>query len=461
MMPQNWWELFPEVQPSPAARPRFLPGPGGAMPPAGMGPQGRLPNAAIDPFQGPPSAFDPSYFAGDADLGPVKVQSPFAGDDGAPPMDRGAAIQQAATAIQRGADPDLVHARLIQMGQGDEEPPSPFSDLMPGSRFGTIRDSAPPPAPAQPAFDGQGGFAPRTAAPGYAQDSLGNRPQRLDPSLAPQKAGGFQKFAQPMGGAGVSGPTTLFTNGYPSFPANGPTTGGNPPPNPAIRAFPLPNDHPLPNPSHVEGDDIVVTGPRRAARDTMRQIAQHSSELQEIGRYISEGEGNYESYNSGTLGRRGPVLHRSTNSPPGTVTGRTINEIISTQSLPPTDPRRMFTVGRYQMIGPTLRGAVAAMHLTGNERLTPELQDRIFAEYLVPNTPGLANFIFRGRGTADDAQYAAAKQWASIAVPQGRLTRGRQISNGRMTYFDDTGPANSANSSATNALRTYLMNLHS
>jgi muramidase (phage lysozyme) len=30
-MPQNWWEFFPEIQPSPTARPLPLPGPGGAM----------------------------------------------------------------------------------------------------------------------------------------------------------------------------------------------------------------------------------------------------------------------------------------------------------------------------------------------------------------------------------------------------------------------------------------------
>jgi hypothetical protein len=232
-MPQNWWEMFPEIAPSPAAWPRALPGPGGAMPAAGMAPQARLPNPAIDPFQGPPSAFDSGYFAGNGDLDPARVQSPFPGDDGAPPIDRGAVIQQAAAAIQHGADPDAVHARLIQMGHGDQEPPSPFSDLMPGRRPGTIGDSAPPPLSARPAFDDRRGLAPRAAAPGYTQVRLGYPSRRLDPSLAPQKAGGFQKSAQLKGGAGISGPTTLFTNGYPSLPINGSTTRGNPPPNPA------------------------------------------------------------------------------------------------------------------------------------------------------------------------------------------------------------------------------------
>jgi hypothetical protein len=59
----------------------------------------------------------------------------------------------------------------------------------------------------------------------------------------------------------------------------------------------------------------------------------------------------------------------------------------------------------------------------------------------------------------DDAQYAAARRWASIGVPQGRLTKQRRISNGYMTFFDDTGPANRASRSATDAMRAYLMNL--
>lgn len=461
-MPQNWWELFPEIQPSPAARPRMLPGSGGATSAAGMMPQARLQNAAIDPLQGPPGAFGSDYFAGGAELPPVKVHPPFPGGDGAPTMDRGAVIQQAAVAIQRGADPDAVHARLIQMGQGDQEPPSPFADLMPSRRAGTIGDSSPPPISARPAFDDQDRFSLRASGPSYAQGGFGNSRQRLDPGLAPQKAGSFQKSGQLKGGAGVSGQTTLFTYGFPTSPINGSTTGSNPPPNPAIRAFPLPNDHPLPRPSHVEGDDIVVTGPRPATRETMRQIALHSSELREVGRFIGSGEGNYESYNTGTWRVPGGRVGYSDMHPPsGTVTGRTINEILSTSSLPGTDRRRLFAVGKYQITFPRLRGAVSALGLTGNERMTPELQDRIFAEYLVPtaHNGALGRFIFEGRGTVDDAQYAAAREWASIALPAGRLTESGRRSDGRMTYYDK-GSANSANVNATNALRTYLMNLH-
>lgn len=464
MKKQNWWDIYPEVVPSPADRPRLLlPGPGGIVPGPAVAPQAGTPYGAFGPDHSSPGPFDPTYFSGgDREMGGLSDnypgqaapsddgQSAFGGDRGGPVLDRAAAIQHAADAIQRGADPDVVHARLVQMGRRDQEPPSPFSDLIQKGRAGMMRDTALLPTQAQPALDDQFGLKPRAVAARYVQDRLGKPSQRLDPRLAPQKAGDLQKSSQ---GAGNPSSTTFFTYGLPTFPNNSWAR----PRDPAGHAFPLPNDHPLPNPSRVEGDDIVVTGPRRAVREAMQQAAQHSSELREVARLIASGEGNYESYNSGTL--HNTVIHSSVNSPPGTVTGRTINEILSTDSLPPTDSRRMHVVGRYEISHPNLAGAVSEMGLTGNERLTPELQDRIFAEYLIPHTPGLADFIFRGRGSVDDAQYAASQVWASIAVPQGRRTKRNQVSNGRMTYFDNTGRANRANEDATNALRSYLMNL--
>lgn len=134
-MAQNWWEMFPEIQPSPAARPRLLPGPGDAMARPAMG----RPIESFGTDQAPPGAFDPSYFSGGGRLDGSQSQvtpsssgqQPFSGDDGAPAMDRNAAIQHAASAIQRGADPEAVRARLNQMGHTDLDPPSPFSDLIP------------------------------------------------------------------------------------------------------------------------------------------------------------------------------------------------------------------------------------------------------------------------------------------------------------------------------------------
>lgn len=422
---------------------------------------------------------------------------PLASNQDSLPVDRKAAVQQAAAAIRGGADPKAVRARLNELGMDNPDfgASDHFFDLMPGGRQGR--------GARNPSEVAQEGVIPADQ-PLFARDSVSGRYDlnRLAGGAVTQKptslgAGNSQLpqgFVGPDGASpaqtgtfigGQSGPDATF---HPAAYAQdhldtlqdravaydlARQRGGDPedwfqmlrgrppragrdslPQGPAVHAAPLPNDHPLPNPSHMEGDDIVVTGPRLASRE----VARHSSELQEVGRLIGTGEGNYESYNSGTL--HNVVLHHSLNSPPSTVTGRTINEILSTDSLPPTDPRRMHVVGRYEISHDNLARAVSEMRLTGNEHLTPELQDRIFAEYLVPHTPALADFIFRGRGTVDDAQYAASRVWASIAVPQGRRTKQGRMSNGGMTFFDNTGRANRANRSATNALRTYLMNLH-
>jgi len=182
-----------------------------------------------------------------------------------------------------------------------------------------------------------------------------------------------------------------------------------------------------------------------------------NSKYRQLAQILNMGEGNYESYNTGTYKvPGGRVGHSYLNPAPGTVTGKTINQILSTSTLPGTNPNRMFAVGAYQITTPTLRGAVSKLGLTGDERLTPEMQDRIFADDLVPTAGNgaLGNFMTNGKGSVDDAQYAAAHQWASVAVPRGYLTQDGSVSDGNMTYYG--GPANRANMRETLALRAFL-----
>ena len=215
------------------------------------------------------------------------------------------------------------------------------------------------------------------------------------------------------------------------------------------------------------GGAIVVTGFSSATQESAflwnrfgATDGPMSATYQRLAHILGMGEGNYESYNTGTRRVRGGVLgHSYTNRPVGTVTGRTINQILSTDSLPGTNRKRMFAVGAYQITIPTLRNAVAAMNLTGDELLTPRLQDQIFEHYLVPTAGdgALGRFMTSGAGTVDQAQFAAAQQWASIAVPAGYRTQRDAISNGMMSYYG--GPANRANLNETQALRSLLSNL--
>ena len=149
-MPQNWWEAFPEVMPSPAARLYPLPGPSGIMPGPALG-------LRSDPLYGAPrlgpvsgGGFDPSSLAGAPMLGqfaggspdqalPIDYpQPPLAGDQGDPLSDRRLAVQQAAAAIRDGADPRAVRARLNQVGTDNPgfDPLDLFSDLLPGGQPG-------------------------------------------------------------------------------------------------------------------------------------------------------------------------------------------------------------------------------------------------------------------------------------------------------------------------------------
>ena len=136
-----------------------------------------------------------------------------------------------------------------------------------------------------------------------------------------------------------------------------------------------------------------------------------------LGDIITRGEGNYESYNTGTRGVPGNrVGHSYVNPPAGSVTNKTVNQILATVGLPGTDSRRMFATGKYQTTLPTLRAARDALGLTGNERYTPAMQERVFREFLLEKAGDgkLADFVLRGIGSVDQAQLAAAKEWASI-----------------------------------------------
>jgi hypothetical protein len=121
-MPQNWWELFPEVVPSPAARPRPLPGPGGAIPRAAIADQLYVRPGASDPAEGSSGVFDPSFFSGDA-----------AADD----WFSGGGTDQAL--VLGGARPNR-----FGVGEHGSDPSGAFADLVPGASTGKGGDAQHP-----------------------------------------------------------------------------------------------------------------------------------------------------------------------------------------------------------------------------------------------------------------------------------------------------------------------------
>jgi hypothetical protein len=182
--------------------------------------------------------------------------------------------------------------------------------------------------------------------------------------------------------------------------------------------------------------------------------------IRRIGDIIAHGEGSYESYNTGTkdvLNNR--VGHSFVSPPPGTVTGKTINSIIATEGLSGTNKARMFATGKYQTVIRTLKAAKEKMNLSGEELYSAEMQERVFREYLIEKAGGgaLARFIKSGQGSVDDAQYAASKEWASIATPAGRTIGDGSVSDGTLSYYESR--ANRANSESTSLLRNILQEI--
>jgi hypothetical protein len=184
--------------------------------------------------------------------------------------------------------------------------------------------------------------------------------------------------------------------------------------------------------------------------------------IAELAEIIALGEaGSYEAYNTGTKNvPGGRVGHSFAVSGPVSVTEKTINQILATESLDGTDKRRLFATGRYQTIFRTLKDARDRMRLTGDEPYDAAMQERVLREHLIPTAGdgALHRFVVKGLGTVDEAQLAAAKQWASIGVPAAMTNKYGHTSDGTTSYYEKKG-VNSAHPKATARLRSFLAEL--
>lgn len=154
-----------------------------------------------------------------------------------------------------------------------------------------------------------------------------------------------------------------------------------------------------------------------------------------LGEIISRGEGNYNSVNRGLDTKTG----KNYGSFETDLSKMTINQILARNKLDFGDKNRMNAVGKYQVIASTMKQAKKAMGLTGNEKFTKEMQERIFKEFLVPKRKGLADYLNGGKTSLIQAQYEASMEWASIPVPKGYKTQTGKTSNGNVTYYDKNG----------------------
>ena len=164
----------------------------------------------------------------------------------------------------------------------------------------------------------------------------------------------------------------------------------------------------------------------------------------ELGRLIGSGEGGYNSYNRGVAGdARGAQIDFSQ---------MTVAEIMRRQDLPAGDPNRLFAVGKYQFTPNTLEEAINQTGVDRNARFTPQLQEKLFADYLIDEKRPSVRAYITGEATGpqalERAQHALALEFASVGTPR----------NGGRGAYDGDSAGNQA-SITTQETATALNNM--
>ena len=144
----------------------------------------------------------------------------------------------------------------------------------------------------------------------------------------------------------------------------------------------------------------------------------------ELGTLIGSGEGGYNSYNRGSAGDAGGAQIDFSQM--------TVGEVMRRQALSGSNPESLFAVGKYQFTTDTLKETVDALGIDRNAKFTPQLQEKMFADYLIDEKrPDVKAYITGKSGGPEGlerAQSALALEFASVGDPQ---------KGGRGAYDDD------------------------
>lgn len=147
---------------------------------------------------------------------------------------------------------------------------------------------------------------------------------------------------------------------------------------------------------------------------------------------VGFGEGNYNSVNRGA----DPKTGKGYGSTTADLSNMTINEVLERNKLPFGDERRMNAVGKYQIIAKTMRGLVKSMRLTGEEKLTPEMQDKLFVG-LMPQS--VHDYVDGKSNNKNAALTGLAQLYASIGVPSDMNGHVQNIKAGQSFYHNYGG----------------------
>ncbi|MBS7456846.1 peptidoglycan-binding protein [Coralloluteibacterium stylophorae] len=131
------------------------------------------------------------------------------------------------------------------------------------------------------------------------------------------------------------------------------------------------------------------------------------------------GAAGYNAFNRGTFTDGNGRERIRSGEPPMDFSRLTLGQVQDLQHLPREDPERVFAVGKYQIIPSTMDVAVARLGLDRSEPFTPELQDRIFTDYLLREKQhAVRDYIMGVPGVnLEEAQNGLAREWASFGDP--------------------------------------------
>lgn len=196
---------------------------------------------------------------------------------------------------------------------------------------------------------------------------------------------------------------------------------------------------------------------------------------------ISHGEGDYNSYNTGT---NGPCAMKSfvsdaaaaaTGTP--LVTTMTPRQIWSsaTATTSSCDETRKFTAGRYQLTYYTLagkiehgfgnKGFIASYPQYANVPFTPEVQDFAARNYFILGGRVRSNLtdlvLGKPKASVEEAMYDLSKEWASFGTPSGRpLHKGEGTASGNYQSFYGGDGVNKGNRESTDMAWAVLRKIH-
>jgi hypothetical protein len=157
----------------------------------------------------------------------------------------------------------------------------------------------------------------------------------------------------------------------------------------------------------IKGAQQLFTGPNKTLSEGARTFLD----------FISKGEGGYDAMNNGTVG--GKVINSTQDA--SRYVGKhlkdmTIREIMELQQGSPAKGRKLFAVGRYQIIPDTMRSLVKETGIDVNRKFDNETQDALGAA-LIARRPNLMNYLIGKSNNVVAAMMDGAKEWASLPNP--------------------------------------------